>query len=377
MKKILLAPNSFKQCADSVKIAQIFKNHLSNNLNFEIIENPISDGGDGFFEVCTKYFKAKELTYSISTSYDNSLMKSNAAFDVENRTAYIESANILGLKVIPLEHHKPMILTSKGIGDLLIQINNEVNNRKLNIEKVIIGIGGTATNDLGLGMCSRFNLELIDLFNKQMEILPENYYRIKQINWTNPGLNFQIEMVLDVINPLLGKTGATRTFGKQKGLNRGEVEVLELGFTKILHTLEKQGLSAKNKLLYGAGGGLAAGLQIFFDAKAITAEDFISNELGIKKLQNDVDIIITGEGSFDSQTQLGKGAGIILKLFENTGKKVFLCCGSIDENVKEKLPENVYPIELRKFFTSKEESIQKFESGIEEACEEIKKVIGS
>lgn len=377
MKKILLAPNSFKQCADSVRISEIFRNYLSDVKNLEIIDKPISDGGDGFVDVCSQYFNATKLTYEISTSYNDSLMSCDICIDENSKTAFIESANILGLKRVPYIYHKPMFLTSKGMGDLLIRINNEIKNGKHDIEKIVIGIGGTATNDLGLGMCSRFNLELIDIFNKKMEITPENYYRIKQVSWDRPELNFQIEAVLDVVNPLIGKMGATRTFGKQKGLDRGEIEVLELGFTKILHKLEGLGILNSEESLYGAGGGLAAGLQIFFDAKTKTAEDFILNDLGINKVKDQADFIITGEGAFDLQTQLGKGAGIILKLFEQSDKKVFLCCGSIDENVKQNLSENIYPIELSKYFNTKEESIKNYEQGIAEACKEIKKAINS
>ena len=279
MKKLLLAPNSFKQCADSVKIAEMFKKYLEKGENIESISKPISDGGDGFYEICRKYFDTKRLTYEIPTPYDNSTISCNVALDEKNKTAYIESADVLGLKIIPLEHHKPMFLSSKGFGELLIRLNEDIKNGRLNIEKVIIGIGGTATNDLGLGMCSQFNLELIDIFNKNMEILPESYYRIKKIIWSDPGLNFQINIVLDVLNPLLGKMGATRTFGLQKGLVGGEIEVLELGFTKVIHTLEKQGVVKNEKSLFGAGGGLAAGLQIFFSAGTQSAENFILNKL--------------------------------------------------------------------------------------------------
>ena len=124
--------------------------------------------------------------------------------------------------------------------------------------------------------------------------------------------------------------------------------------------------------LSGAGGGLAAGLSIFFNAKLKSAKEFILKDLSISKIKNDIDYVVTGEGYFDAQSLMEKGTGIIIDEFKDSAKKIFLVCGRIDQKVKEKLNGNVYCIELQKYFSSKEESINNFENGIELACKEIK-----
>ena len=110
---------------------------------------------------------------------------------------------------------------------------------------------------------------------------------------------------------------------------------------------------------------MAAGLYLFFNASTVQAKEFIRKELKLEEKIKDKDIILTGEGSFDSQTLNGKGAGIVLNLAMEMNKKVILCCGNVTEDVKEKIRDHVDVIELSSFFGSKEESIANFEKGIE------------
>jgi len=364
-KKLLIAPNSFKEVADSDKVADMFREHLKqeSGLNIEVL--PISDGGDGFLNACKSAFGLEVLSYEITTPYDNSTFSCETGYDRQTKKIYIESARVLGLRVIPEDQRDPLKLSSKGIGDLFLKIIDDIRQNKITVDEVIIGIGGTGTNDLGLGVCSRFELELYDLFGKKDKIIPEYYYRIKELKWSAPDLPFKIKVVIDVNNPLLGRKGAARTFGPQKGADKGEVEVMELGFTKIVNLLKDKDIDRSFENLSGAGGGLAAGLYLFFNASTVEAKEFIRKELKLEEKIIDKDIILTGEGSFDGQTLNGKGAGIVLNLAVEMNKKVILCCGNITQDVKEMIGDHVDVIELSSFFGSKEESISNFEKGIE------------
>lgn len=375
--KILLAPNSFKECADSVSVLNYFKKYLTLSKDDEIISKPVSDGGDGFLNVCKNIFDLKIIKYKIRTPYDESLMDCEIGYDEKSKKIYIESAGVLGLRLIPKDHRKPMSLNSKGMGDLLKKILEDVEHKKLDVEKVIIGVGGTGTNDLSLGMCSVFNFNLFDVFNKHLEIHPGEFHRVKKIEWENPNLPFEIVVIADVDNPLLGKNGSTRIYGKQKGASGGEIEVLELGFTKVIHYLERTGVVQNPDELPGAGGGLAAGLQIFFNAKIRSARNFILYDLGLKNYKDNVDAVITGEGSFDDQTLMGKGAGIITNLFNENKSKIFLCCGIIKESTVKTLSKNIIPIQLSDFFEDSKEAILKIEKGIKLATERIQKELNS
>jgi len=362
---ILIAPNSFKEVADSDKVAELFKMYLQKYTSCKIELSPVSDGGDGFLNICTKFFNLQQFNYDITTPYDESTISCPIGYDNERKRLFIESARVLGLRVIPKERRHPLNLSSKGLGDLLLLVIDDINRERFNVEEIFIGVGGTGTNDLGLGMCSRFGLELFDIYGERDNVLPEFYYRIKEIKWNKPELQFKLNAIVDVINPLLGGKGATKRFGSQKGADKGELQVLELGFNKIINILKNKKLDKSFNDLLGAGGGLAAGLYLFFDASMISAENFIRDTLRLSEYIDKNDIIITGEGNFDEQSLDGKGAGIVLNLATDKNKKVFLCCGKIDDRLKKRLGTGVEIVEMISFFKDAEESMKNFEKGIE------------
>ncbi len=375
IKKILIAPNSFKEVADSDIIAELFKKYLSNVTSLKIETIPISDGGDGFLNVCKSAFNLDLVKYRITTPYDESFFDCEVGYDKITQSLYIESARVLGLRVIPEDQRHPLSLSSKGLGDLLLQINKDVKDNRLNIKEVYIGVGGTGTNDLGLGACSRFELELEDIYGKRNPVIPEYFHRVKNVKWSKPDLLFNITTISDVNNPLMGAMGATKIYGSQKGADKGELKVLELGFNKILNSLKNNKLVDSSEVLSGAGGGLTAGLHLFFNASDITAEDFIRVHLKLNEFIGSSDIVVTGEGNFDEQSFNGKGAGIILNLATDLKKHVILCCGKVDDEVKQKLKNDVEVIELVSFFESQEESISNIEKGIEFACKKIASLV--
>jgi glycerate kinase len=364
-KKLLIAPNSFKQAADSDKVAELFYNHLSKDTSLSLDILPISDGGDGFLNVCKPAFNLQSIKYNITTPYDDSTFECEVGYDKEGGKLYIESARVLGMRIIPEDKRNPLLLSSKGLGDLFLHILQDIKLDRISVQEVIIGIGGTGTNDLGLGVCSRFGLILYDIFGSKDKVSPEYFYRIKDLDWDKPQLPFKVITVIDVENPLLGSKGATRIFAPQKGADKGEIGVLELGFNKIINLLKNKGLRYSPDELSGAGGGLAAGLHIFFNASYLKAEKFIMEQLKLSEKMKDADIIITGEGTFDEQSMHGKGAGVVLKLAEEFNKTVILCCGKAEQGAKESLGNNVILIELVSLFNSESDSLNNFDKGIE------------
>ena len=372
---LLIAPNAYKEAADSVKAAGLFNKYLYDN-RLNTINKPVSDGGDTFLNICKENYGLKLLTYEISISYSDNFMRIQAGYDSRNSNLYIESADILGLKVIPEHKRNPGEINSKGLGDLLKIIKEKVENKILNVNKIFIGIGGTGTNDLGLGACSRFGLKVFE-DEKELEIKPINYIKVNRIEWTEQKMPFKIIPVADVKNKLLGEHGATLTFGKQKGANDEQLKIIEQGFNNIINLLKRMNMVDSADDLSGAGGGLAAGLSIFFNAEVKYAKDFILKDLGLSKIKNDIDYVVTGEGAFDNQSLMEKGTGIVIEEFKDSAKRIFLVCGTINEKVKRILNEKVYCIELQKYFSSKEESIKNFEKGIELACREIKNLLNS
>lgn len=371
MKKILLAPNSLKECADSTEVAGILEKTLSKEKDFDIRKLPVSDGGDGFLNVCSELFKLKLISYNVITPYGEEEIAAKVGYSEELKTVFIESAEVIGLKKIAVEKRHPLLLNTKGLAELVQQVLES----DLNVEKIIIGVGGTGTSDLGLGFCSVFGLKLFDLFDKEVEIIPGNYFSVKNYEWSGFKFPFSIELVTDVDNSLLGDEGAIKTFASQKGATKGEIDILEIGFTKIIKLLKNNRLVDSVEKLSGAGGGLAAGLEIFFNAKIIKAKDFIQGLLLRKVDDFTPDFVITGEGAFDRQSLMNKGANVIIEYFSSKKIPVFLICGKIDKEAVKKFGSDVIPIELSSFFNDETESIRNYEKGLELAAEKIKSYI--
>ncbi|MEW6701125.1 MAG: glycerate kinase [Bacteroidota bacterium] len=375
--KVLIAPNSFKECADSVEITEFIKASLFRLLPAEIKSKidfrlkPISDGGDGFLEVCQRNFGVEFLHFEIPNPFNGNKFFCPVGYFQKSKTLYIESAEVLGLKIIPEEFRKPMIISSRGMGDLLLQILDSVNDGIMDVDKVIIGIGGTGTNDLGMGMMEEFGLELFDAKDNKLEVLPKDFSLVEKIIVPEVSLPFKIELIVDVENPLLGINGASLLFAEQKGATDEEAIEMEKGFTHILDQLEVD--DSVQADLYGAGGGIAAAMKLFFNAEEKFADKFIKEDLRVKVEASDVDLVITGEGKLDSQTFLNKGALIVVNEFAQKKIPIFFLCGSSDGNLPE--VENLKVIEISEYFDSIEESIQKIDQGIEIACRKISKEI--
>jgi len=369
---ILISPDSFKECMSSVKLSSLIAEELDDLQGVNSILKPISDGGDGFLEVCRFHFGGELLNYKISTPYDNSELVCSVLYNIDSKAIYVESANVLGLKVVSAEFRNPLKLSSKGLGELFLKIENDIVSGNISVEKIIIGIGGTATLDMGIGTCSALGLKLFDVNDKEILPIPENFSKVEDIEWDNKTFPFRIELIIDVDNPLLGKTGAAKVFGHQKGASESDIVILENGFNNIINLLQNKDITDSSNPLFGAGGAIPSILHLLLNAKIRRAKDFILNDLGIEMLKRKVDFVITGEGAFDHQSFMGKGAGIILQEFEKRSSKIFLLCGIVRNEVNKKLPDNIFPIEISSFFQIKDESIINIDSGIRLACIKIK-----
>jgi len=373
IKRILISPDSFKECADAVTIAEVIKNNLTDLKQVELIFKPISDGGDGFLNVCHYYFGGELRKYMISTAYDNSLIECSILYCEKREEVYIETAEVLGLKNVPMIHRNPLLLSSKGLGELIRKVEEDVQYGRIKAKRVYIGIGGTATIDMGMGMMSHLGLSLLDTNNKQLNVLPNNFEKVKKITYSRFNLSFEIIPVVDVTNPLLGKHGGVKVFGKQKGANNKTILTIEQGFNNLLNLLKNNELQISSNSLSGAGGGIPAAFQLFYNCQLLQAKKFIINNLGLNGELNDnpIDYLITAEGAYDQQSGFGKGAGILVSSFNSKVKFVFLICGKLSLNSVSALPKNVIPLTLIKYFDSEAESILHYKQGIERACQDI------
>jgi glycerate kinase len=275
----------------------------------------------------------------------------------------------LGLQKIPVSQRHPLNLSSVGLGELLNKI--KLRYTKENLNRIVIGVGGTGTIDMGIGVLSSLGLKLFDKYGKELTPIPQNFGSTVKIEYPKEIFPFEIELIIDVNNPLLGENGGIRIYGSQKGATENDLKIIEDGIANILNFLKKDKLIDDQTFLSGSGGGIPVGLSIFLKTISKSSKDFILNDLNLIEY-NDIDYLITCEGKFDSQSFFNKGTGILLNHFKNI-EKIFICCGIIDENCD--FPINVYPIQFVDFFKNIEESRTNIKKGIELACRIIQQII--
>jgi glycerate 2-kinase len=366
MRKVLLAPNSFKECAYSTEVTDILAESLAGE-GIEVVKKPLSDGGDGFLNICDYYFKGKRLKYTVPKVYSNAHNEIEVLL-TDNNEVIIESADVVGLKTIPQEARDVKSYNTFPLGILL---KNIIKDFSVNTFK--IGIGGTGTNDLGLGICAAFGLQLLDDWGDNLENTPKNYLAVRDIIWEQPKNLPKIECITDVTNILTGPTGATWRYGGQKGGSKEDLRLMEEGINNILSILYNKGLADSTKEYSGAGGGLAAGLNILMGARIRRGKDFILEDLGLKE-SGAFDLVITGEGTFDIQSLDDKAPGVVINKF--LGKTpIVVICGAATEEVKLMFGGRVKFIELVKFFHTKEEAIKRFKEGMKMAGKEIRNML--
>ena len=364
---ILVAPNSFKECADSVEIAEILCKSLSANCDYKIIQKPISYGGDGFLSVIKNAFNTSEVDITASDSFNRS-RNYKLLIDSKTDSGYLESASIIGLKCFDEKNRKPLILNSALLGKVITQISTDIQQSKYKIQTLILGIGGTATIDFGIGACIQLGLKLLDEKENELIPIPKKFNQVEKLKFTKQEITFNIKCIVDVDTELIGEPGAIENYGKQKGASEDDLKIIKTGIEKILNLISVDKNFTLPKKINGAGGGLAAGLNIFLDADIIRAEDFITNIILKDLILDKIDAVITGEGSFDFQSFEGKGAGIILKLFSQKKIPIFLINGSTNLPSSVNLPDNVQIINLVDFFDSKEFSIKNYRAGLEKVA---------
>jgi glycerate kinase len=238
------------------------------------------------------------------------------------------------------------------------------------LNKIVIGIGGTGTIDMGIGALSLLGLKLIDKYGKGLAPIPKNFINTVKIEYPVDIFPYDIDMIIDVNNPLLGENGGIQIFGGQKGASENDINIIEDGMKNILKILKKDKMIKDKFFLSGSGGGIPAGLSLFLKTKSKSSKDFILYDLNLKEYR-DINYLITGEGKLDSQSY-NKGTGILLNQFKNI-EKIFLCCGIINKSCN--FPPNVYPIQFVDFFKNIEESRANIEKGVQLACIIIQQII--
>ena len=316
--KIIIAPQSFKGSLTAKEATNIILDSAKSVFpNAELVGLPIADGGDGTLETIIDATDG-ELINSNVKGPDNRIVEASwGLFNSEKneKTAIIEMARASGLAMLDPNNLDPFNSTTFGTGELII---NAVKN---GAKKIILGIGGSATNDCGIGVAKAVGIKFLDSKKNEIDNNVANFSKIREINLNNfnPELkNIKFEVACDVTNTLCGIEGASYIYGPQKGASIDDIKILDKNLLHIGNLIEKElNLNVLNLKGGGAAGGLGAGMVAFFGATLRPGVDIIFDTLNVEEKIKDADLIITGEGQFDISSTYNKAPTAIAKL----GKK--------------------------------------------------------
>tara|TARA_B100000609_G_scaffold39937_1_gene30353 strand:- start:840 stop:1976 length:1137 start_codon:yes stop_codon:yes gene_type:complete len=325
--EIIVSPNSFKGSLTSIQVSKLIYEGLKvYNPNFKIKKLPIADGGDGSLDIFKLYLKYNSVKKTFLNPIGEKITTEYITIE-DNKTAIIEFSNASGLILMNDKKKNHRKLSSFGTGQ---QIKSAI---EMGVKNIIICLGGSATIDGGAGILRALGVKFFDIYSN--EILDENpIIKMKNFDLSNfitlnKKINFHI--LVDVKNSLLGKFGAVKIFGKQKGLKEKDFNLFEKSMLEFSKLTDKKFLSKTSDIIGGAAaGGAAAFLKEFLNAKIYNGTEYILNKINYKSFLSRRFILITGEGRLDSQSLLGKAPISLTKFLKKENFFSIAIGGSVE-----------------------------------------------
>ena len=330
---ILLAPDSFKESLSAVQVAEALKEGFSQALpeaTFDLL--PIGDGGEGTVAALVSAMKLKEFRHWVTGPFGQPVEMKYARQD---QLALFEMADLVGLALISKEKRNPLGLETRGLGELILHLVEH------GVKKIFVGVGGSATNDGGIGMAAGLGYEFFDENNHQLRPVGSSLGRVARISAERVPTcldDIEIEILTDVSNPLCGQQGATQIFGRQKGLPEWLLSSVDQEMKKFYELANPQIFTQAGA---GAGGGMAAGLVTFAKGKVVSGIDTCLDLLDFDRRVKEADLVVVGEGRMDKQSLAGKAP---VGVARRTPKEipVLAICGSLADDLPPFPRENIH-----------------------------------
>ncbi|VEI08186.1 Glycerate kinase [Klebsiella aerogenes] len=329
--KIVIAPDSYKESLSALDVATAIETGFRDIYpHAEYVKVPVADGGEGTVEAMVAATQGHIVQVSVTGPLGEPV---NAFYGLSGdmRCAYIEMAAASGLESVPPTRRNPLLTTSWGTGELIRHALDA------GVSQIIIGIGGSATNDGGAGMAQALGAKLLSA--GQQQIAPgggalETLARI-DLSELDPRLaDCRIDVACDVTNPLTGPQGASAVFGPQKGATAAMIERLDRGLQHFAQIIDRDlDIDVLNLEGGGAAGGMGAALYAFCGANLRPGIEIVTDALGLAELVADADLVITGEGRIDSQTIHGKVPVGVAKVAKRFNVPVIGIAGSLTADV--------------------------------------------
>lgn len=332
---VLLAPNAFKECLSAPEAAQALAEGVrAADSSSVCIHCPIADGGDGTLDAILAATEGKKIPVTVADPLRRPIEAPFGLFG-GGKKAIIEMAEASGLRLLQPEERNPLRTTTHGTGDLIRAA------LEYQAERIIIGIGGSATVDGGMGMAKALGYRFLDDAGQEIPEGGGGLIHLKHIDATHRDKRLEKAEFLiasDVTNPLLGQEGAARVYGPQKGATPEMVEILEKGLSQLNECLKRDlGVAIAERPGAGAAGGLGAGLMAFLNARTEQGIELVLRETGFHEKLEQADLVMTGEGRVDRQTAFGKGPAGVAMAAKTRGIPVYCLAGIVEPGAEEEL----------------------------------------
>lgn len=326
--KIIIAIDSFKGSVTSVEAGQAAAEGIKKAMpDAHITVLPVADGGEGTTEALITGLGGSFTQVSVTGPMGDKVM---AKYGIVGETAVMEMAESSGLTLVPMTKRNPKYMTTYGLGEMILDA----------IEKgcsdFIIGIGGSATNDGGIGMLQALGVSFLDEQGKEVSFGAQGVETIHSISIENVPekvRNCHFKIACDVNNPLCGQQGCSAVFAPQKGATAEEVKEMDRALMRYSELCK--GIVAEVDPEYpgsGAAGGLGFAFRTFLNASLEPGVSIILDAIDLEKHVKEAELVLTGEGRIDAQTIMGKAPIGIAKLSKKYNKKVVALCGSVSED---------------------------------------------
>ncbi|HNT50884.1 MAG TPA: glycerate kinase [Cyclobacteriaceae bacterium] len=322
--KILIAPDKFKGSLSAVEVCEAIGRALKKTdsaLQFQSL--PLADGGEGTAQLLTEHTKGKWVTCVV---HNPLFRKGEAGYGISGNgtTAFIEMAAASGLQLLTQHERNPLKTSTVGTGELIADALHR------GVKKIVLAIGGSATNDAGIGMASALGYRFYDNQNRVLHPVGENLELLHHIDLTTGNTRLaqtEVLVLCDVTNPLYGPNGAAYVFAPQKGATEQDVIRLDKGLQNFANVVKEQLQLSTDFAGAGAAGGLGAGAKVFLNASFTRGIDYVMQELNVEAVIREADVVITGEGKLDAQTLRGKVVAGITSIASRLNKPVIVIAG--------------------------------------------------
>lgn len=325
--KIVIAPDSFKESLTALHVCEALEKGIKTHFpNAEISKVPMADGGEGTVQSLVDATGGQIIQAKVTGPLGKEV---EAFYGIlgDGKTAVIEMAAASGLHQVPMDERNPLITTTRGTGELILKALDQ------NVKHIIIGIGGSATNDGGAGMAKALGAKLINTNGAEIKEGGGSLNQLAAIDLTNFDSRLaevKVEVACDVDNPLTGATGASAVFGPQKGATPDMVKQLDRNLAHYAAVIEKEmDIHIQNVPGAGAAGGLGGGLLAFLSAELKPGVDIVIEATQLESYIKNADLVITGEGRIDGQTIYGKTPIGVAKTAKKHSVPVIAIAGSI------------------------------------------------